>query len=82
MAKVVKSKEDLKKLQRQRYYKRGLQVAIVIGMSTSLYTYRLGRKRGQGEGINIGYVKAGHEIVESWRLHAEEMRLKRERDIS
>lgn len=81
MAKLVQSAEELKDIQRRKLAKRLIQVSLVVGISSGIYGYRLGRKKGFDDGIAVGYVNAGQEMMESWRTHAEELRLARERAV-
>lgn len=78
MTKVVKSREDLKNLQRHRRTNNTVAVVAVVSVGCIAYSYKVGRKRGFTEGVNVGYVTAGQEMMSAWRAHAEEMRLSRE----
>lgn len=81
MAKMVKSAEEVKDIQRRKLAKRVLQVSLVVGIGSGIYGYRLGQKKGFSDGISVGYVNAGQEMMEAWRAHAEELRLARERAV-
>lgn len=79
MTKVIKSKEDLKRLQRHRQAKKGLTIVGGTGIFVGgVYLYHCGRKRGFSEGVSVGYVTAGQEMIEAWRTHSEELRKSRE----
>ena len=61
-----------------RVMRKTVPVMLVISFSVSLYTFRLGRKSGYLDGVKEGYVKAGQELVSTWREHSEQLRLSKQ----
>ena len=71
--KTIKSSEP--NARRQKRVTRSLQVTAVLGITMTIYGFHLGKKSGYLQGVNAGYVKAGQELIASWREHSEQMKL-------
>ena len=76
--KVIQSSEPQDK--RQKRIVRSLQVTAALGITMTIYSFHLGKKSGYLQGVNAGYVKAGQELIASWREHSEQMKLHDTRD--
>ena len=61
-----------------RIYRKTVPVVVVVSVGLSIYSFKMGRKSGYLDGVKEGYVKAGHELVASWREHSEQLRLSRQ----
>lgn len=79
-ANAIRNNRDnrIRQAERERIYSVAIPVVILLGLSTGLCGYRMGRKGGYLDGVNAGYVKGGQDLIASWREHSEQMRLSRE----
>lgn len=74
--KIVDEKEEV--TERQPDAKRALKVLAIVGIGAGIYGYVRGRHSGYRIGVQHGYIRATHDVVNAMGEVAEEYRKSRE----